>query len=94
MGRARGLPVPKRRNRGARVSLSHVITGACALMSTLLAADMEARVCPSLAEQMRARAAIMTRTSLRVCIVDGLIATFEAINFMNLPRDQNKIFYL
>ena len=56
------------------------------LLSTLLAADMEARVCPSLAKQLHVRNAIKARVSLRVRVANGLIATLEAINFMHLPR--------
>ena len=49
-------------------------------------AHMEALVCPSLVEQLCSRAAITTRTSLRVRVTDGLITTFEAINFVHLSR--------
>lgn len=50
-----------------------------ALLSTLLATDMEVRVCLSLTEQQCAC------TPLRVCITDGVTATFEATNFMHFP---------
>ena len=51
----------------------------------ILAANEEVRVCPSLPEQQRACTAIKVHASLQVRIVDGLIATFEAINFVHLP---------
>ena len=63
-------------------------------MSTLLAADMEARVCSSLVEQVRARNVITAHASPRVRIADGLIATFEAINFVHLPFINLPLYHL
>ena len=85
-------------NRGARASLWWRGTGARvrpyprsslghanALLSTLLVANMEAQVCPSLAGLLHVHAAITMCASLHVHAANGLIATFEAINFVHLP---------
>ena len=60
------------------------------LMSTLLEADMEVQVFPSLTEQQWTCASIKARASLRLRVVDGLITTFEAINFMHLPINSKR----
>ena len=42
-------------------------------------------VCSSLAEQLCACTSITARAFLQVHVADGLIATFEVINFVHLP---------
>ena len=60
-------------------------------MSTLLEANMEAQVCPNPAEQVRVHIAITMCASLWVRVADGLIATFEAINFVHFPYHKRYI---